>query len=56
MGPLRGIRVLEVAGQGPGTMERLGLGPQDCMAANPALSRGRRHHMNADLDRGGCHE
>jgi alpha-methylacyl-CoA racemase len=25
----------------PGTMERLGLGPQDCLAANPALIYGR---------------
>jgi alpha-methylacyl-CoA racemase len=30
-----------IEGFRPGTMERLGLGPQDCMAANPALIYGR---------------
>jgi alpha-methylacyl-CoA racemase len=30
-----------IEGFRPGTMERLGVGPQDCMAANPALIYGR---------------
>src|SRR5215216_3627124 len=49
MGPLQGVRVLElvagadalVEGFRPGVAERLGIGPEACLARNPRLVYGR---------------